>query len=985
MTSPVNLKRVVRSCFAQWRRPLTRALVLCVAVVLCSIAWSSYITAAAPVLRGLPDVYTPYNGDPRLEPIPTAPMQLDNLQAFTTDQFGVEKILDMRFPPRANGQNQSDGDKHADLYILFDEAGVQVNQPVILEAVPKGAAAVSDLQARLFSPIWEITAVIVGSDYDASNLSKRIDSAAKVFTSSNVKKIIQTNIFVNCPVVPRGTTVAAGSSKPEDAFFEGNLVSIVPYDIEDGGFNVQILYKFEDRNGNTLGRSMSAPLDGTPLTTMMVHPAPGEALPTAFMPHLVATHSLGDPDYTSLWDVQTIVVPYGAVSTINSVRSNIVIKAKLADSASGWSRKSSTIRLNCPVVAVTAIKDKKGVAISPAVRVPVPVEDWRQVLTVQTGGGGSTFMESKFPFDIPVKAFTKSRTFQITEVSRGGNSGSGSVNSGSGGANSGSGKLAVSHNSFPDVTPEYVGKGNVIPIILQNPYQTRGTSGPATNGPFFHMKQSDIDAGVLGDDIEANFSRLIANGNLAPEWALGGGHSFQERLAVVGRAYFELFWRPEDGGNANDVTSCLACHSMPSSGGSARGLYNLERAIGGSAGTATKGNAGSAFGSGSASELVRKMIAQGLLPATVDQVTNRVVAPGTLAFTGTYRQGPRAASGSQASNVIRADVAGASNTHFGIQSVEFILGKVCPATGLPVTTVSAALECDLDLDGVKGEKTVGDVTAEAVFLLTLSLPDQADDAVKDMLGITDASLENGRKLFRGAMGSPQGGIGCASCHTPFIKFDASALNVNGYPHFQLTAPDESNHQQPTLDLQLPFHVAEQEDVDEHLADWVGQRGLRTYGDFKQHKIGCDSRLVQDANGNPIPGINPLIEAPATVSFFTTPAGGSAAKASEVWNLRTAKSAELWDVGSAAPLFRTGSVGSDLKAVILAHGGPMVGSCDAVDVLPIDPAAIASRNAFKNLSDSQQQDVVNFLRMQTIQSKVGEGSGAIPPRPVVAVP
>src|SRR5439155_921633 len=37
---------------------------------------------------------------------------------------------------------------------------------------------------------------------------------------------------------------------------------------------------------------------------------------------------------------------------------------------------------------------------------------------------------------------------------------------------------------------------------------------------------------------------------------------------------------------------------------------------------------------------------------------------------------------------------------------------------------------------------------------------------------------------------------------------------------------------------------------------------------------------------------------------------------------------------------------------------------------------ASKQAFLNLKSGQQQDIVNFLRMQTIQGKVGEGSGAI---------
>src|SRR2546430_10600387 len=46
------------------------------------------------------------------------------------------------------------------------------------------------------------------------------------------------------------------------------------------------------------------------------------------------------------------------------------------------------------------------------------------------------------------------------------------------------------------------------------------------------------------------------------------------------------------------------------------------------------------------------------------------------------------------------------------------------------------------------------------------------------------------------------------------------------------------------------------------------------------------------------------------------------------NTDRAKTAELWDVGSVFPYPRDGSLGSDLRAVIRAHGG---GSLDSVTV------------------------------------------------------
>jgi hypothetical protein len=113
----------------------------------------------------LPPVFAPFPGDPRLEPLPNEPLHLANIEAYTTDQFGNQRVLQMRFPPRVNGQNESDGDKHADLYVLYDAVThQQIDQPVILEAVPMNAApglAVSERKARQFSPIWEMHAVFV--------------------------------------------------------------------------------------------------------------------------------------------------------------------------------------------------------------------------------------------------------------------------------------------------------------------------------------------------------------------------------------------------------------------------------------------------------------------------------------------------------------------------------------------------------------------------------------------------------------------------------------------------------------------------------------------------------------------------------------------------------------------------------------------------------------------------------------------------------
>src|SRR5437764_4943980 len=103
--------------------------------------------AWAQLPNSLPQITTPYPGDPRLEPLPSGAINLLNFTAF-----GGGVPLTMHFPPRVNGQDESDGDRHADMWVLFNSAtGARVNQPPILEAVPNGAAGpVSKLTARLF-------------------------------------------------------------------------------------------------------------------------------------------------------------------------------------------------------------------------------------------------------------------------------------------------------------------------------------------------------------------------------------------------------------------------------------------------------------------------------------------------------------------------------------------------------------------------------------------------------------------------------------------------------------------------------------------------------------------------------------------------------------------------------------------------------------------------------------------------------------------
>src|SRR5262249_7404725 len=258
------------------------------------------------------------------------------------DDFGLQRAVTMRFPPRVNGQTASDGDGHADMYVLFDgTTGKRIPQPPILEAVPNGAtgagATVANITARQFSSVWELQAVTVSQGYDPNNPSIRIDSARKVTgpgASPYVQQIIQTNIFLNCPVVPAGTTVdpvpggpVANEPQMAQAFFNGQIVNFVPYDIEDGPDNPQVLFNFVDASGHVITRADSSGF-----------------------PKLVASRAPGAPFYSPIWEIWTVHTDAATAATLNS-------KAAIntAQAAGTITVTSSGIRMNCPVVAVDGV------------------------------------------------------------------------------------------------------------------------------------------------------------------------------------------------------------------------------------------------------------------------------------------------------------------------------------------------------------------------------------------------------------------------------------------------------------------------------------------------------------------------------------------------------------------------------------------------------------------------------------------------------
>src|SRR5438034_949915 len=517
--------------FGRLRRYLRRgrAVKAGLVVLLAALASVSLIGVAQAQVDALPNL-TPHVGDPRLEPIPAVPLRLKNIAVLGSRQGVIDSnVLFMRFPPRVNGQNMSDGDKHADMYVLYNAAtGQKINQPPVIEAVPFPLTT-NELVARKFTAVWELHALLVDPSYDPNNLETRIDSAFKVATSPYSIADVQTNIFLNCPIVPDGTTLdpvpggpVANEPTVREAFFESQIVHFVPYDVEDGGFNPQVLFIFKDANGNIL--------------------------PSADTPRIITAKSPGDPFYSSIWEVWAVTVPTGFdISTITSAK-------QIVDNGVQKFPVSSTgIRMNCPVVSIN------GVAF--------PFEDAFALLDrlLHQGPGGAFDPNIRTPIGFPEAQFTTARTFMITEINP-----PVLVLNGL--------PLEENPNSlffplaarFPIIDPN--GKGNVVPLIFNDPFQT-DSSGPNSvpgSAGRIRISQADLDSALatldqLPEPLENNIMNLINAGLLDPMWAPFGVTAYQERLALVGRALFEMVWPPEFITRAAQLAAAKAAGCVPAS------------------------------------------------------------------------------------------------------------------------------------------------------------------------------------------------------------------------------------------------------------------------------------------------------------------------------------------------------------------------------------------------------------------------------------
>jgi len=249
---------------------------------------------------------------------------------------------------------------------------------------------------------------------------------------------------------------------------------------------------------------------------------------------------------------------------------------------------------------------------------------------------------------------------------------------------------------------------------------------------------------------------------------------------------------------------------------------------------------------------------------------------------------------------IRQFTNNAMNHHHGMQSEERF-----------------GLNTDADGDGVTNELTVADLTAISMFQATMAVPGQVipDDPA------AERAILNGQRLF--------GRIGCNSCHMDALPLDRQGwiysepnpynpvgnLQV-GPANYPLTAP--------ALSVDLTAHGLPEPRL------YPNERGVvmvPAYTDLKLHDISATSDPATDPECEPLDQNQPA----GSPGFF---------KGNCKFITR-----KLWGFYNQGGAFMHHGKFTTAREAVEAHNGE----------------AIASRHAFDNLAQDQQNEVIEFLK------------------------
>jgi hypothetical protein len=214
---------------------------------------------------------------------------------------------------------------------------------------------------------------------------------------------------------------------------------------------------------------------------------------------------------------------------------------------------------------------------------------------------------------------------------------------------------------------------------------------------------------------------------------------------------------------------------------------------------------------------------------------------------------------------------------------------------------------DPDLDGVRNELSIGDITAAMIFQEALPVPRQVHG-----LGRQEQDAQRGERVFSQ--------VGCAGCHIPSLPLNSTIL----------CEPNPLNNDGDFRDQTRKYCLDLRR---------TGIRGnmVAAFTDLKRHAI-CDPTKPFDPVTNHFCDDPPFVTTPATDA--TGPGNSGAVDRPPYYQFLTAK---LWDVGNSGPWGHRNDIDT-IYGAIVAHGG--------------EAAPVVS--AFEALSDSDQLAVVTFL-------------------------
>lgn len=229
------------------------------------------------------------------------------------------------------------------------------------------------------------------------------------------------------------------------------------------------------------------------------------------------------------------------------------------------------------------------------------------------------------------------------------------------------------------------------------------------------------------------------------------------------------------------------------------------------------------------------------------------------------------------------------------------------------TTERFGVGVDHDLDGMVDEMSVGDVTAVTLYQAGLAVPSVVipDEPQRRI------AARKGRKTFKE--------VGCADCHVPKMRLkDRNFYEPNPFnPSGNMGQGDIATY---SFDMTLQG--------DGNRLEPRGRNGaiVRAFTDLKRHNL-CDEDFNHFCNELLPQGTLAGTADPAMFTIENQP------RPTEQFLTR-----RLWDAGSSDPYGHVGDL-TTLSEAINEHGGD----------------ARAQRDAFFNLSELEQAEVIEFLK------------------------